>query len=289
MSSNKIGLILIIFILILVLSTGCSTTNSTTTNTNSLTPTPEVKNTPNNPNIIYVTPYPTQISSQSRFSSDDQKLVDLIKNPGKGSHNSFSPIMNDLNWDEYKTAYEEASAVSIYYQIRRDMVTKIPVSNEFVQVKTKYLQVLDHYVTAANYLQSVANYGNMEKWSSYNFYLDKAQTELNSANSKMNEITIIIRQLESTAQSTSQNACTFTGTWNWMDGMSIVEIRNDGKVIEKHNNGLIHYATWTSLPNDNITIKWEEGGWVDTVKLSDCNHLEGYNNEKARITGWRMS
>lgn len=87
----------------------------------------------------------------------------------------------------------------------------------------------------------------------------------------------------------SQNKCSFSGTWNWVNGKYLLTINDDGTAKSKEKNGDFHYATWKYSPDRNhITITWEDGWW-DVVQLSyDCSKLEGYNTEGALVSGYRI-
>lgn len=93
----------------------------------------------------------------------------------------------------------------------------------------------------------------------------------------------------STSNVINQNSCSFIGSWNWVGGKYLLIINNDGSVTSQDTNGIIRYARWDPTQDGKqITIIWEDG-WTDKVGLSNnCNSLDGYNTEGARVHGDRI-
>jgi hypothetical protein len=67
----------------------------------------------------------------------------------------------------------------------------------------------------------------------------------------------------------------FIGTWQWFNGIS-VNISGDYRFSSSDNNK----GTWSCLANGNIEMRWDRGGYIDTLSIAtDGQALSGRNQQ----------
>jgi hypothetical protein len=77
------------------------------------------------------------------------------------------------------------------------------------------------------------------------------------------------------------------GTWNWVGGQTL-ELHPDGTFDVYLNGDKINEGHWESLGGNRYRFVHRNGGYVDTVTLSDDgNSLDGTNNENHSLHGSR--
>jgi hypothetical protein len=76
----------------------------------------------------------------------------------------------------------------------------------------------------------------------------------------------------------------FIGSWKWFNGI-IVQISSDYRFSTSGNSG-----TWRCLQNGKIEMRWNNGGWVDTLFIShNGNSLSGSNQYGGSVSATRQN
>jgi hypothetical protein len=75
----------------------------------------------------------------------------------------------------------------------------------------------------------------------------------------------------------------FVGNWAWFNG-GAVQIRPNGTFVAAGTSG-----TWRSVGGNVIELRWNDGGWIDTLSLSpDGNQLSGSNQHGGPVSASRV-
>ena len=76
------------------------------------------------------------------------------------------------------------------------------------------------------------------------------------------------------------------GKWKWFNGINVY-IRNNGTVSNSENGTGVWYVS--DRNRNQVTIRWNEGGWIDELSLSpDGNNLDGRNQNGVHVFGIRV-
>jgi hypothetical protein len=85
-------------------------------------------------------------------------------------------------------------------------------------------------------------------------------------------------------------AGTAVGVWRWFNGGTTI-VQSSGTLIGQNAAGqIVNRGSWTQIAPQTYRLTWQDGGWVDTLRLSqDGTKLEGKNQIGNPVSGTRVA